>query len=71
MLIITATIVRRAKRMNSDIQIIDTLPDDHADCSPVWSSGDEFTDAVFVIVITMGVAEMVTTVLAVTVLVTD
>ena len=73
MLIITAAIVRRAKRMNSDIQIIDTcaLSDDSADCSPTWSPGDELTDTVFVTVITVGVVEMVTIVLTVAVFVTD
>ena len=58
MLIITATIVRRAKRINSDIQIIDILSDDPADWSATESPGDEL-------------AEMVTTVLTVAVLVTD
>ena len=57
--------------MNSDIQIIDTLSDDPADCSPTESPGDELTDTVFVTVIALGVAEMVTTVLTVAVLVTD
>ena len=71
MLIVTATIVRRAKRMNSDIQIIHTLLDDPADCSPTESPGDEFMDTVFVTVIFVGVDEMVTTMLMVAVLVTD
>ena len=57
--------------MNSDIQIIDALSDDPADCSPTESPGDELADTVFVTVITVGVAEMVTTVLTVAVLVTD
>ena len=51
--------------MNSDIQIIDVLSDDPADCSPTWSPGDELADTVFVTVITVGVAEKVTTVLTV------
>ena len=58
--------------MNSDIQIIDVLSDDPSDCSPIESAGDELADAVFVTVIALGVAEMVTTVLNnVAVLVTD
>ena len=57
--------------MNSDIQIIDMLSDDPADCSPTGSSGDELKDMVFVTVIAVGVAEMVTTVLTIAVLVTD
>ena len=57
--------------MKSDIQIIDVLSGDPADCSPTGSSGDEFMDTVFVTVIAMGVAEMVMTVLTVAVLVTD
>ena len=48
MLIITATMVRRAKRINSDIQIIHALSDDPAD----WSPGDELADTVFVTVMT-------------------
>ena len=57
--------------MNSDIQIIDTLFDDPADSSPTKSPGDEMVDTLFVTVITLGVAEMVTTVLTVAVVVTD
>ena len=71
MLIITATILRRAKRMNSDIQTTDMLSDNPADCFPTGSSGDEFMDTVFVTVMAMGVAELVTTMLTVAVLVTD
>ena len=71
MLITTATIVRREKRMNSDIQIIGTLSDDLVDCSPIWSPGDEFMDTVFITVIALGVADMVTTLLMVAVLFTD
>ena len=51
--------------MNRDIQIIDMLSDDPADCSPIWSPGDELVDTVFVTVITVGVAEKVTTVFTV------
>ena len=40
--------------------------DDAANCSPSAGSGDEFADTVFVTVIALGVAEMVTTVLLVT-----
>ena len=47
------------------------LSDDAADCSPIWSPGDELADTVFVTVITMGVAAKVTIVLTVAVLVTD
>ena len=54
MLTITATIVRKAKRMNSDIQIIHVLSDDLADCSPTGSPSDELADTVFVSVITLG-----------------
>ena len=58
--------------MNSDIQIIDMLSDDPDDCSPTDGSlGDELADTVFVTVIALGMAEMVTTVLTVAVLVTD
>ena len=71
MLIITATMVRRAKTMNSDIQIIDMLSDDPADCSSIWSPGDELAETVFVTVIAMGVTWTVTTVLMVAVVVTD
>ena len=71
MLIITATIVRRAKRMNSDIQIINTLPDDPGDCSSTGFPGDELVEIVFVTVIALGVAEMVTTVLEIASLVTN
>ena len=72
MLIITATIVRRAKRMKSDIQIIDMLSDDLGDSSPTdGSPGDELADTVLVTVISLGMAEMVTTVLTVAVVVTD
>ena len=54
--------------MNSDIQIIDKLSDDPADCSPNDESpGDELADTVLVTVIALGVAEMVTTVLTVSV----
>ena len=56
--------------MKSDIQIIDMVSDDPAECSSIWSPGDELADTVFVIVITVGVAEMVTIVLTVAVLVT-
>ena len=51
--------------MNSDIQIIHMLSEDPADCSLIWSPGDELADTVFVTVITVGVAEKVTTVLTV------
>ena len=57
--------------MNRDIQIIDMLSDDPADCSPAGSSGNEFMQTVFITVIALGVAGMVTTVLTVAVLVTD
>ena len=50
MLIITATIVRRAKRINSDIQIIDVPSDNSADWSTTGSSGDESADTVLVTV---------------------
>ena len=46
--------------MNSDIHIIHVLSDDPLDCCPNGCSGDEFTDMVFVTVITLGVAEIVT-----------
>ena len=72
MFIVTATIVRRRKRTNSDIQIIDVLSeDDAADCCPGVCSSDEFMDTVFVTVIALGVAEIVTTVLTVSVFVSD
>ena len=51
--------------MNRDIQIIRMLSDDPADCSPIWSPGDELAHTVFVTVITVGVAEKVTIVLTV------
>ena len=52
MLIITVTIVRRAKRINSDIQTIDTLSDDPADWSPTdGSPGDELAATVLVTVV--------------------
>ena len=58
--------------MNSDIQIIDVLSeDDPNDCCPSASSDDEFTDTVFVTVIALGMAEIVTTVLTVAVFVRD
>ena len=57
--------------MNSDIQITDTLSDDSADCSPAGFPGNELTETVFVTVITVGVAEMVTIVLTIAVLVTN
>ena len=64
--------VRRRNRMNSDIQTIGVLSeDDPADCCPSACSGDEFADTVFVTVIALGVAEIVTTVLTVDVLVSD
>ena len=50
MLIITATIVRRAKRINSDIQIIHMPSDDPADWFTTGSSGDELADTVLVTV---------------------
>ena len=71
MLIITATIVRIAKRMKSDIQIIHKLSDNPVDCSSTVSSGDDLADMIFVTVIIVGVAEMVTVVLTVAVLVID
>ena len=51
MIIITATIVRRAKRINSDIQIIDVPSDDPADWSTTGCSGDELVETVLVIVV--------------------
>ena len=57
--------------MNRDIQMIHMLSDNPADCSPIWSPGDELVDTVFVTVISTGMAEMVTTVLTVAVVVTD
>ena len=58
--------------MNSDIQIMEKLSDGPADCSPTdGSPGDELADTVLVTVIALGVAEMVTTVLFVSVIVTD
>ena len=58
--------------MNSDIQIGVVLSEDvAADCCPIVCSGDEFMDTVFVTVITLGVAEIVTTVLTVAVFVSD
>ena len=58
--------------MNSDIQIIDVLSEDDAgDCCPNVCSGDKFMDTVFVTVIAVGMAEIVTTVLTVTVFVND
>ena len=57
--------------MNSDIQIIDMVSDDPVDCSPTEPPGDEMADTVLVTVITLGVAEMVTTLLTVAVVVTD
>ena len=57
--------------MNSDIQIIDVLSDDPADCCPGGCSGDKFVDTVFVTVITLGVAEIVTTVLTIAIFVSD
>ena len=57
MLTSTATIVKIAKRMNSDIQIIHMLSDDPADCSPIWSPGDELA---VVVDVTVDVVVLVT-----------
>ena len=66
MFIVTDVIGKRTKRMNSDIQIIHVLSsDDPSDRCPGGCSGDEFTDMVFVTVIALGVAKIVTTVLVV------
>ena len=46
--------------MNSDIQMIDMLSDDPADWSATESPGDEMAGTVFVTVITLGVAVLVT-----------
>ena len=71
MFIATAAIVRRVKRMNNDIQVIHVLSDDPSDCCPSGCSGDEFTDTVFVPVITPGVTEIVTIVITVAVFVSN
>ena len=58
--------------MNNAIHITDVLSENNpADFSPSACSEDEFTHVVFVTVIAMGVAEMVTTVVTVAVIVTD
>ena len=67
-----AMIVRTRNRMNRDIQTSVVLSEhDSADCPSRAGSGDELADTVFVTVIALGVAEMVTTVLTIAVLVTD
>ena len=72
MLIDKATIVRRAERMNSDIQTDNVLSHDPVvGCCPRESLGDEFTDMVLVTVIALDVAEIVTTVSTVAVVVSD
>ena len=58
--------------MNNDIQIIGVLSeDDPNDCCPSASSDDEFIDTVFVTVTTLGVVEIVTTVLTVDIFVSN
>ena len=59
MFIAIPTIVRRAKRMNSDINVLSHDPA-AAGCCPGESLGDEFTDTVLVTVIALDMAEMVT-----------
>ena len=71
MLIVTATIVKRAKRMQSDIQTNNVLSRDPAGCCPEESLGGEFTGTVLVIVIALDMAERVTPVSKVAVVVSD
>ena len=61
MLTVTDVTVSTRNRTNNDIHISDVLSkDDPADSCSSASSGDEFTDMVFITVITLGVAEIIT-----------